>query len=190
MLSKLLRRSAPRLGDSGRRTGGISIPRLIRLFAYLCVFAVLLMFVLEFRPVVSTLLNVMPDIVSRVRHPISISAEQVTRLHRLHGLEPPSGHQFVAVDLTITCQFKVAYPLVRECFQLVDSQDEKHLPHSNSPLLVEHGGEFGEFYMDTNDVVEGQFVFTIREERSAEYMRFDRAKEREKEIREAVEEKP
>jgi len=186
VLSKLLGRGVPRLGKGGRRTGGISIPRLIRLFAYLCIFVVLLMFVLEFRPVVSTLLNVMPEIVSRVKHPISISAERVTRLYRLHGLAPPPGRQFVAVDLTITCRFKVAYPLVRECFLLVDSQGEKHLPHSNSPLLIEHGGEFGEFYMDTSDVLEGQLVFTIPEDLSAEHMRFDRAKEREREIREAI----
>jgi len=187
VLGKFLDRDVPRLGKTRPRTGGTRVFRLIRLFIYLSVFAILLMLVLEFRPVASTLLNVMPDIVSRVRHPIFISAERVTRLHRLHGLEPSRGYQFVAVDLTIRCRFKVAYPLVRECFQLVDSQGVQHLPLSHSPLLIEHGGEFGEFYMGTNDVIEGRLVFTIPEERSAENLRFDRAKEREKEIREAVE---
>ena len=186
MLSKFVGKDIPRVGETGRRTMWITIPRLIRLFMYLSVLLVLVMFVVEFRPVSSILLNVMPNIVSRVKHPILISAERVVKLHRMHGLKPPKGDQFVAVDLKITCRFKVAYPLVRECFQLTDSEGGQYLAQSNSPLLIEQSGESGEFYMDTDEVIEGRLIFSIPEDRFAEHLRFDRAKEREKEIRAAL----
>ena len=117
----------------------------------------------------------LPDLLSRVRTPIvwEVPPDGVRYLHFFHG-DPEAGRKFVLVQLRLEARMKIGYAVVPRCFRLVDDEDNQYYPLSRSPLFLELTDEF---FLDRDDVVNGELLFEIPEERSTSRLLFDRYQE-------------
>ena len=120
-------------------------------------------------------LELLPDLVSRVKAPIvwEVPPDGVKHLHFFHG-DPEVGHKFVLVQLRLEARMKIGYAIVPRCFRLVDDEDNQYYPLSRSPLFLERSDEF---FLDRDDVVDGELLFEIPEDRSSSRLLFDRYQE-------------
>ena len=69
---------------------------------------------------------------------------------------------------------KIGYAVVPQCFRLVDDEGNQYYPLSRSPLFLELTDEF---FLDQDDVVNGELLFEIPQERSSSRLLFDRYQE-------------
>ena len=117
----------------------------------------------------------LPDLLSRARTPIVWEGppDGVRYLHFFHG-DPEAGRKFVLVQLRLEARMKIGYAVVPRCFRLVDDKDNQYYPLSRSPLFLELTDEF---FLDRDDVVNGELLFEIPEERSTSRLLFERYQE-------------
>ncbi len=158
-----------------------------RLVLGLAILTIPVMLYIQFKDSSLSPFEMLPDLASRVRKPMIVTVDKVVTVPRYQGVIPRKDKQFVVLFLEMECRFKLAYPTLRECFLLVDSDGKEHFPLSNSPMFIERGGEFGEFYLERDEAITGQIVFEIPRNVTAEHLKFDRAKWREEEIKEILE---
>ena len=120
-------------------------------------------------------LELLPDLLNRVRAPIvwEVPPDGVKYLHFFHG-DPSAGRKFVLVQLRLEARMKIGYAIVPRCFRLVDDEDNQYYPLSRSPLFL---ARTDEFYLDQNDVVDGELLFEIPEDRNSSRLLFDRYQE-------------
>ena len=120
-------------------------------------------------------LQQLPDLLSRVKTPIvwEVPADGVRYLHFFHG-DAEAGRKFVLVRLRLEARMKIGFPIVPRCFRLVDDEESLYYPFSRSPLFIEWTDEF---HLDRDDVVEGELLFEIPEDRQSSRLLFDRYQE-------------
>ena len=118
-------------------------------------------------------LDRLPGIVSKLRDPVTIRVNKVVEMEAFNGLSPREAHKFIMIHTEIACRMKVAYPIVPECFQVVDSEGGRHFPLQDSPLFSERTAEF---YLDTGDRFPARIVFEIPSGVDAKRLFFNRAK--------------
>ncbi|MCH8083731.1 MAG: beta-lactamase family protein [Myxococcales bacterium] len=120
-------------------------------------------------------LELLPDLLSRVKTPIvwEVPPGGVRYLHFFHG-DPGVGRKFVLVRLHMEARMKIGYAIVPRCFRLVDDEDNQYYPLSRSPLFLERTDEF---FLDRDEVVEGELLFEIPEDRDSNRLLFDRYQE-------------
>ena len=88
--------------------------------------------------------------------------------------DPEAGRKFVLVQLRLEARMKIGYAVVPQCFRLVDDEGNQYYPLSRSPLFLELTDEF---FLDRDEVVNGELLFEIPEERSTSRLLFDRYQE-------------
>jgi hypothetical protein len=120
-------------------------------------------------------LQLLPDLLSRVKTPIvwEVPSGGVRYLHFFHG-DPAAGRKFVLVRLRMEARMKIGYAIVPRCFRLVDDEDTQYYPLSRSPLFIERTEEF---FLDRDEVVDGELLFEIPEDRDSNRLLFDRYQE-------------
>ena len=120
-------------------------------------------------------LQLLPDLLTRIKTPIvwQVPEDGVRYLHFFHG-DAEEGYKFVLVKLRMEARMKIGYPVVPRCFRLVDDEDVMHYPLSRSPLFIEHTDEF---YLDRDEILEGELLFEIPLERASNRLLFERYQE-------------
>ena len=116
-------------------------------------------------------LEELPDLFDRIKTPYVLEVDEVRHLHYFKGL-PQEGEKFVLVTLRMNARMKIGYPIVSRCFRLKDSENEFHYPLTHSPLFIDLGAS--EFHLDRDDSVQGELLFSIPSDRSAERLLFER----------------
>ena len=116
-------------------------------------------------------LDELPDVFDRIKTPYVLEVDEVRYFHYFKGM-PEEGHKFVLVMMEINARMKIGYPIVSRCFRLKDSEDQLHYPLTHSPLFIEIGAD--EFRLDRDDSVQGELLFAIPMDRSAERLLFER----------------
>ena len=116
-------------------------------------------------------LEELPDLFDRIKTPYVMEVDAVRYLNYYTGL-PQEGHKYVLVSLSMHARMKIGYPIVRRCFRLMDSDSTLYYPLSHSPLFIDKGTD--EFRLDRDDSFDGELLFEIPSERSAERILFER----------------
>ena len=119
-------------------------------------------------------LDELPDLFDRIKTPYVLEVDEVRYFHYFRGM-PEEGRKFVLVTIRMNARMKIGYPIVSRCFRLKDSEDQLHYPLTHSPLFIDIGAD--EFRLDRDDSVQGELLFTIPNDRSAECLLFERYQE-------------
>ena len=119
-------------------------------------------------------LEELPDLFDRIKTPYVLVVDEVRYLHYFKGL-PQEDHKFVLVTMEMSARMKIGYPIVSRCFRLKDSESQLHYPLTHSPLFIDIGAD--EFRLDRDDSVQGELLFAIPSDRSAERLLFERYQE-------------
>jgi hypothetical protein len=136
--------------------------------------AVPLYFVYKFHDGSYGKLDELPDLFDRIKTPYVLEVDEVRYFHYFKGM-PEEGHKFVLVTTQISARMKIGYPIGSRCFRLKDSEDQLHYPLTHSPLFIDIGAD--EFRLDRDDSVQGELLFAIPTDRSAERLLFERYQE-------------
>ena len=120
-------------------------------------------------------LELLPDLLERVKHPIvwEVPPDGVRHLHYFKG-EPDEGNKFVLVTVRMEARMKIGYAIVPRCFRLLDSAGTLHYPLSRSPVFVQHGDEFR---LDRGDSFEGELLFETPRDLDSVRLLYDRYQE-------------
>ena len=119
-------------------------------------------------------LEELPDLFERIKTPYVMEVDEVRYFHYFKGM-PDEGHKFVLVTMRMEARMKIGYPIVSRCFRLKDSDNQLHYPLTHSPLFIDIGAD--EFRLDRDDSFEGELLFEIPSDRSAERLLFERYQE-------------